>query len=297
VALSGDTAIVGAPFDDTTGGAEAGSAYVFVRSGTTWSEQQHLTAADPGGEDQLGFSVAVSGDTVVVGANRDDTTDGPDAGTANVFTRSGTTWSEQRTLRSIRLGAGQFGSSVAVDGDTVVAGAPLEGFVGAAYAFQVVPPAPVILSFSPVAGSVGKAVTITGSGFTDATQVTFNGTAATFTVVSSGVITTRVSNGALTGPITVATPFGGTSSATDFKVKPKIGSFTPTGGPVGTSVTIRGTAFTGATKVTFNGVEATFTVVSYTRISATVPAGASTGRIKVTTPGGTGTSATDFVVT
>jgi large repetitive protein len=62
-------------------------------------------------------------------------------------------------------------------------------------------------------------------------------------------------------------------------------------------VTITGTAFTGATKVLFNGKAATFTVVSSTRITATVPAGATTGRIKVTTPGGTATSKKAFRVT
>jgi IPT/TIG domain len=81
-------------------------------------------------------------------------------------------------------------------------------------------------------------------------------------------------------------------------VLPTITSFSPTSGPVGTSVTITGTNFTGATSVTFNNVAATtFNVNSATKITATVPSTATTGLIRVTTPGGTATSATNFTVT
>ncbi|HEV8205324.1 MAG TPA: IPT/TIG domain-containing protein [Acidimicrobiia bacterium] len=79
--------------------------------------------------------------------------------------------------------------------------------------------------------------------------------------------------------------------------KPTITSFSPMSGPVGTLVTINGTNFTGATAVKFAGTTAPFTVNSNTRIGATVPAGASTGRISVTTPGGTATSSKPFTVT
>ena len=85
---------------------------------------------------------------------------------------------------------------------------------------------------------------------------------------------------------------------------PTITSFTPAFGPTGTSVTITGTNFSGTvsganfttTGVTFNNVAATFVVNSATQITATVPSTATTGRIRVTTPGGTATSATDFTV-
>src|SRR4029450_4176338 len=78
---------------------------------------------------------------------------------------------------------------------------------------------------------------------------------------------------------------------------PTITSFSPTSGPVGATVTINGTNFTGATSVKFNGVSATFIVNSATKITATVPTGATTGTVSVTTPGGTATSTSDFTVT
>src|SRR6185295_3820615 len=76
---------------------------------------------------------------------------------------------------------------------------------------------------------------------------------------------------------------------------PTITSFKPSGG-VGTSVTITGTNFNGATSVTFNVTAATFTVTSNTEIEAIVPAGATTGPLRVTTPGGTATSSSNFTV-
>jgi hypothetical protein len=78
---------------------------------------------------------------------------------------------------------------------------------------------------------------------------------------------------------------------------PTLTSFTPAAGPVGTTVTLTGTGFTGATAVTFNGHAATFTVNSDTQTTATAPVGASTGKIAVATPGGTATSAASFTVT
>jgi hypothetical protein len=78
---------------------------------------------------------------------------------------------------------------------------------------------------------------------------------------------------------------------------PTISSFAPTGGPAGSSVTISGSHLTGATAVSFNGAAASYTVDSDTQISATVPSGATSGPISVTTPGGTASSSTSFTVT
>jgi hypothetical protein len=164
--------------------------------------------------------------------------------------------------------------------------------------------APTITSFTPTSGNVGTSVTITGTNFTGATAVSFNNTnATTFNVESATSITATVPTGATTGRIRVTTAGGTATSTTDFTVTtpvnaPTITSFTPTSGNVGTSVTITGTNFTGATAVSFNNTNATtFNVESATSITATVPTGATTGRIRVTTAGGTATSTTDFTVT
>jgi IPT/TIG domain len=84
-----------------------------------------------------------------------------------------------------------------------------------------------------------------------------------------------------------------------FAAVPTIGSFSPASGPVGTSVTIHGNNFTGpdVTSVTFDGTSATFTIDNAQRITATVPAGATTGPIAVTNPDGTANSSTNFTVT
>ena len=153
---------------------------------------------------------------------------------------------------------------------------------------------PDVASFTPTSGEVGDPVTINGTGFTGATFVKFNGTNASFTVNSDIDISANVPNGATTGLITVVTTSGTNSSTSNFVVVPTITSFTPASGIPGTSVTIVGYAFTGATAVAFNGTNATFTVDSYGQITATVPAGATTGTITVTTPSGTATSPTSF---
>ena len=162
-----------------------------------------------------------------------------------------------------------------------------------------IPPAPVITSFSPTTGVPGTVVTLSGNYFTGATAVTFNGAPATvFTVNSATQITVTVPSGATTGLITVVTPNGIAVSTTRFTVQvPVITSFTPTAGPVGTTVTINGNYFTGVTQVTFNGTVAPgFVVVSATQITVAVPAGATSGPITVTAPLGSGTSPTSFLI-
>jgi FG-GAP repeat/FIMAH domain len=125
VSVDGDTVVVGARFDTVGGILGAGSAYVFVRSGTSWSQQAKLTAGDGAPHTAFGFSVSVDGDTTVVGAPSDDTAAGIDAGSAYVFVRSGTSWSQQAKLTaSDGAPHNAFGLSVSVDGDTTVVGAP-----------------------------------------------------------------------------------------------------------------------------------------------------------------------------
>lgn len=150
----------------------------------------------------------------------------------------------------------------------------------------------------PTFGKVAAAVKILGPKLTGATSVTFNGTAAVFKVVSSSEITAAVPTGASTGFVTVTTPSGTLTSNQQFRVTPKVTSFTPPGGPVGTSVTIAGVSLAQTRVVTFGGVQATVLVAnSDTQVTATVPTDAVTGKITVTTLGGTATSAKSFKVT
>jgi hypothetical protein len=159
---------------------------------------------------------------------------------------------------------------------------------------------PTISSFTPTSGPPGTSVDIQGTNFTAATSLTFNGTAdASFVVNSSTDITAHVPAGATTGPISIATPAGTATSSGSFTITPPpptVSSFTPTSGPVGTSVSIAGSGFTAASSVAFNGPAASYTVNSPTSITATVPSGATSGPIAVTTPYGTGTSADSFTV-
>ena len=160
------------------------------------------------------------------------------------------------------------------------------------------PPVPAVTSFSPTSGLVGATVIITGSNFTGTTSVSFGPTpVTTFSIDSDTQITTVVPAGATTGRISVTNPGGWGKSASSFKViVPAITALTPDTGPVGTLVTISGAGFTGASDVQFNGVDAAFTFVKDSKITATVPAGATTGFVTVTTPSGILQSGVTFTV-
>jgi hypothetical protein len=167
-----------------------------------------------------------------------------------------------------------------------------------------VPPPVSVTGFSPASGAPGTTVTITGAGFVRVLSVRFNGVAAKwFTTDSAAQISAPVPAGAATGPITVTTLAGAATSAADFIVPtepvipaPSVVAFFPLSGFTGATVTVTGAGFTGATSVTFNGLAATFAVVSDTQLTATVPAGAASGPVRVAGPGGAGVSAASFTV-
>jgi len=161
--------------------------------------------------------------------------------------------------------------------------------------FRVIPQ---ITSFMPPTGIDGTSVTITGVSLTQTTKVTFGGVASKSIKVNSDTSVTVTSPaGAKSGKIAITTAGGSATSSATFTVRPNIASFTPISGAVGTTVTIIGHGFTGAIILTFNGVSATFTVNSDSQVTATVPAGATTGPIAITTSGGTATSTIRFTVT
>ena len=142
VAVDGDTAVVGAYGYSTTSQAGRGAAYVYIRSGTTWAQQALLAPAGLGAGDAFGWSVAISGDTVVVGAHQHTVNGDVSAGATYVYVRTGTTWALQATLTAPTPASGdQFGSSVAISGNTVLVGASATDVAavgtdaGAAYVF------------------------------------------------------------------------------------------------------------------------------------------------------------------
>ncbi len=176
VAVSGDTALVGAIGEDSSAvgvngnqtdnaASAAGAAYVFVRSGSVWTQQAYLKASNSNANDSFGFALALDADTVVVGSPFEDSNalgingnqldnSAPGAGAAYVFGRSGTAWTQRAYLKASNTDAGDgFAGSVAVSGDTGLVGAAGEAstatgvggnqainaatFAGAAYAFGV----------------------------------------------------------------------------------------------------------------------------------------------------------------
>ena len=154
---------------------------------------------------------------------------------------------------------------------------------------------PTVSDVAPALGVVGDVVTLTGGGLDLVTGVFFSGTATTFSVVDPQHLTATVPNGATTGPITLSVP-GDQLDGPGFVVGPRIDSFLTGHRCCGRAVTINGSAFLGATGVSFGGVGAGFTVNSYSRITATVPAGVLPGPISVTAPGGTAISTASFGV-
>ncbi|MCC6139643.1 MAG: FG-GAP repeat protein [Nitrospira sp.] len=146
LALSGDTLAVGAWQEDSAAAGingiqtdnsavDSGAVYVFTRTNGSWTQQAYLKASNPGASDLFGSALALSGDTLVVGAYQEDSnatgvngdqTDNSagDSGAAYVFTRSGGIWSQEAYLKASNAGAGdRFGSAVTLSGDTLVVGA------------------------------------------------------------------------------------------------------------------------------------------------------------------------------
>ncbi len=122
VGISGDTVVLGAA-GDTPSGTDSGSAYVFVRSDGVWTQQAKLIASDAGAGDKFGQSVAINGDTIIVGAPS-DTPNGTDSGAAYVFTRIDQTWTQEAKLTGNSQSVNSmFGWSVDVEDDTAAVGA------------------------------------------------------------------------------------------------------------------------------------------------------------------------------
>ncbi|MEM7343205.1 MAG: IPT/TIG domain-containing protein, partial [Chloroflexota bacterium] len=157
---------------------------------------------------------------------------------------------------------------------------------------------PQISGFSPTSSPAGDVVTLTGSGFTGVTSVTFNGVTGTgLTVVSDNEIQVTVPANGTTGLIGVTNRAGSGLSSQSFTVlvDPEISGFSPIYGLPGDLVTLTGNGFTGVDRVTFNGVTGTnLTIVSDNEIRVTVPPSVTTGRVRVINPAGADISVESF---
>ena len=181
VAIDGDTIVVGAPFDDSNGvgvgaaqnnlGLDNGAAYVFTRTGTTWTQQAYLKASNSAISDWFGWDVDISGDTIVVGAPLEDhlgkvivpgapneaavpdTLGNTDHGAAYVFTRTAGVWTQQAYLKPPNVTIiDYYGASVAVDGDKIIVGA--FGDDGGSTGANALPPATDYDFFSNPIGAI-----------------------------------------------------------------------------------------------------------------------------------------------
>jgi FG-GAP repeat/Abnormal spindle-like microcephaly-assoc'd, ASPM-SPD-2-Hydin len=216
VAVDGSTAVVGAPNHTVGSNANQGAAYVFVQSGTTWSQQAELTASDGAAKDQFGNSVAVDGSTAVVGAPNHTVASNANQGAAYVFVQSGTTLSQQAELTASDGAAkDQFGNSVAVYGRTAMVGSPGSN-TGRAYVFGSSGPLYTIsaspsslnivqgsqatstITLTPFHGFSGS-VSFSASGLPSGVTAAFNPNPAT----STSTLTLTASETAATGTATV----------------------------------------------------------------------------------------------
>jgi hypothetical protein len=272
VAVSGSTVLVGSPFyghvgDESQG---TGAAYVFTSSGGSWTQQAELKASDAADGDEFGRSVAISGQTAIVGA--------PDrsasVGAAYVFGQSGGTWTQQAELTPSGKSANMFGVAVAIDGSTAAVGA----------------------AAPPYFTRPGAVFVYTGSGANWHNSATLHPSDQGKDGLGDSV--------ALSGSTVIAGApgqQGGTAYVfTDYGV-PTVAGVAPVSGPLagGNTVTINGSHFVaGLTTVDFGGVASpSVTVINSRQVQAVAPAAGSAGSVDVTVtaPGGTSkTSAKDL---
>ena len=258
VSLSGDTIVVGASYEDSnqttitngTGSSTdnsywgSGAAYVYKRSGSTWSQEAYLKASNAEAYDGYGSSIGISGDTLVVGAFLEDssqttitngTTSSADnsasqAGAAYVYKRSGSTWSQEAYLKASNAGASDiYGYAVSLSGDTLVVGAYGESsgqttitngttssadnsytYSGAAYVYKRTQATgtPSVSSLSPSSGAAaGDNIIIFGGNFYSGAVASVGGVNCTTTTVQGPneiicTLPTKPTSGALSVTVT-----------------------------------------------------------------------------------------------
>ncbi|MDN5864598.1 MAG: FG-GAP repeat protein [Gammaproteobacteria bacterium] len=190
VSISGDSILVGSPYVN----AGAGAAYVFTKSGGTWSQAAELVPDDAGSNYNSGWSVALDGGTALVSAPVAPVDGNPLAGAVYVFSGSGGVWSQAQKLTAGDVaGFADFGISVALDGSTAVIGASgLNSYFGAAYVFEqsngtwtqtakLLPSDGTILEFFGISVAVDDATALVGAYYQDVGANSHQGAAYLFT--------------------------------------------------------------------------------------------------------------------
>ena len=281
--------------------AQSGSLLVSVSSATATftvdtvapTATLSTTASNPTATSPIPFTVMFSEGVTGFGAGGLLVTGGTLTGGTVSGTSGGTTYTFTVTPAgngavvgvSVRAGAAQ---------DAAGNGNPATGITSVTYSVT-----PTISGFTPVSGPVGQSVTVSGNNLNGATAVTVNGVAGTITgTPTAGSLTFTVGAGSTSGLISLTTPGGTATSTTGFTVvpAPTITSFSPTNAATGAVVTVRGTAFAGATALTVGGTGMAFTLVNGTTITFVVPVNGPSGLLSVTTPGGTATSSGTLTV-
>ena len=173
VSISGDYAIAGAPSDVIGGFTRQGSAYIFQRIGSTWTQQAKVTASGGNEEDRFGISVSISGNYAIVGAQNNRIGGPENPGSAHIFFRMGSSWAEQAKLTASDGEVGDyFGNSVGISGDYAIVGAPYDevgsGDQGSAYIFirnstTWTEQAKIIASDAEINDNFGSSVSISGN--------------------------------------------------------------------------------------------------------------------------------------
>ena len=217
LSADGNTAIVGGNGDNSG----AGAAWIWTRSGSTWTQQgSKLVASDATANAQQGYGVSLSadGNTAIVGGNGDNS----NVGATWIWTRSGSTWTQQGSklvasdaTANARQG---WGVSLSANGNTAMVGGYADNSnTGAAWVYTYVPP-PTISSFTASSGAVGTLVTISGTNLSSPTALTIGGVSAIAISNTGTSLVAMVMPGAATGTVIVTTAGGTATSASNFTV-------------------------------------------------------------------------------
>ncbi|MBV9963320.1 MAG: hypothetical protein JO072_13835 [Parafilimonas sp.] len=174
-----------------------------------------------------------------------------------------------------------------------------DGVAYAAQKFTIIaaPKIPTISSVSPETAYPGDVITIKGINFTAVSSVTFGSTPAVYTITDSTKLNITVPDVSSANQlITVSAPTGSDTVSFNVNLAPVIASIDPSSAHEGDLITVNGVRFTDASSVQLGSTDVTFTLLSDTQLTFTVPVGASSGAISITTPNGTGTSSTSLSI-